>query len=116
VNLGQLIRQKRKERNLTQTDVAKQIGVATNTVSKYERNIIENMGRDKIVALSKLLDIPTTMFIEAMDNIPSSNIEEVTPQEFVRLLKELLEKTTDLSKEQKEYLLNTIEFICNDKK
>jgi hypothetical protein len=56
------------------------------------------------------------MFIEAMDNIPSSNIEKVTPQEFIHLLKELLEKTTNLSKEQKEYLLNTIEFICNDKK
>ena len=62
-----------------------------------------------------MLDIPTIMFIEAMDNI-SSNTKKITPQEFVSELRGLLDKTNNLSKEQKEYLLNTIEFICNDKK
>ncbi len=110
MNLGQLIRQKRKQLNLTQTDVAKHIGVSTNTVSKYERNIIENMGRDKVIALSKLLDIPTVAFIEAIEDKP--NIEKVSPREFVYEVKELLGKTTNLTEQQKQHLMHTLEFIC----
>jgi transcriptional regulator with XRE-family HTH domain len=112
MNLGQLIRQKRKQKNLTQTDVAKYIGVSTNTVSKYERNIIENMGRDKVLALSKLLDIPTIAFIEAIEDKP--NVEKVTPQEFVCEVKELLSKTTNLTEQQKQHLMHTLEFICSE--
>lgn len=116
MNLGQLIRQKRKQKKLTQTDVAKVVGVSTNTISKYERNIIENIGREKILALSKLLDIPTITFIEALDQKDFPNIEQVTPKEFVFEVKELLEKTTDLSDQQKQYLLNTLEIVCNEDK
>ena len=116
MNLGQLIRQKRKQKNLTQTDVAKVVGVSTNTISKYERNVIENIGREKILALSKLLDIPTITFIEALDQNKNPNIEQVTPKEFVYEVKELLEKTTNLSDQQKQYLLNTLEIVCNEDK
>ncbi len=116
MNLGQLIRQKRKQRNLTQTDVAKHIGVSTNTVSKYERNIIENMGRDKIISLSKLLDIPTVAFIEALDNKSTADFEQVTPEEFANEVRHLLNKTNNLTEQQKQHLLNTLEFICNEEK
>lgn len=112
MNLGQLIRQKRKQKNLTQTDVAKHIGVSTNTVSKYERNIIENMGRDKVMALSKLLDIPTVAFIEAIDDKP--NVERITPRQFVYEVEELLDKTTNLTEQQKQHLKHTLEFLCSE--
>ena len=114
MNLGQLIRQKRKQKHLTQTDVAKHIGVSTNTVSKYERNIIENMGRDKILALSKLLDIPTVSFIEAIED--KTNFEQVTPKEFKYEVNQLLDKTIDLTEQEKNLLLHTLDLICSDDK
>ena len=114
MNLGQIIRQKRKEKGLTQTDVAKSIGVSTNTVSKYERNIIENMGRDKVIALSKLLDIPTVIFIEAIDI--QQTTEQITSKELHFEVKELVNRTIDISEHEKKLLLQTLDFVCSDKK
>ena len=113
MNLGQIIRQKRKEKGLTQTDVAKSIGVSTNTVSKYERNIIENMGRDKVIALSKMLDIPTVIFIEAIDI--QQTLEKITPKELHFEVKCLVDKTINITEQEKKLLLQTLEFICSDK-
>ena len=113
MNLGQIIRQKRKEKGLTQTDVAKSIGVSTNTVSKYERNIIENMGRDKVVALSKLLDIPTVIFIEAIDF--QQTIGQITLKQLHFEAIELINKTVGISDQGKRLLLQTLEFVCSDK-
>ena len=82
--------------------------------SKYERNIIENMGRDKVIALSKLLEIPTVSFIEAIED--KENIEKVSPREFFFEVKELLDKTDNLTEQQKQHLLHTLEFICSEEK
>lgn len=110
MNLGQLIRHKRKQKNLTQTDVAKHIGVSTNTISKYERNIIDNIGREKIIALSKLLDIPTVSFIELLES--DSDTKEITPRQLIFEVECLLDKTTGLSDQQKQYVKNTLDIVC----
>jgi transcriptional regulator with XRE-family HTH domain len=116
MNLGQLLRQKRKQKNMSQTDVAKHIGVSTNTISKYERNLIENMGREKAIALSKLLDIPVVWFIEAIEGKKFMDSEKVSPREFFNEVASILNKTDGLSDQQKKHILNTLEFICSDDK
>ena len=113
MDLGQLLWQKRKQKSLTQSDVGKIIGVSTNTISKYERNIIDNMGREKIIALSKLLDIPTIVFIEAVSN-EDRRFEQITPKEFTDEVKNLLNKTVNLSEQQKQHLISTLELFCSD--
>ena len=117
MNLGNLLRKKRKEKKLTLEQVGDAIGVSKNTVSKYERNMITNIGRSKVVALSKLLDIPTVLFIEAIDELENKNveIEQVTPQEFKQEVTSLLNKTIDLSEQEKALLLQTLNVICSDK-
>lgn len=117
MNLGQLIRSKRKEKQLTQGQVAEIVGVSTNTISKYERNIITNMGREKVISLSKLLDIPTITFIEAIDDLDTKNveIEQVTAEEFRQEVVSLLNKTTNLSEQEKNLLIHTLDVICSDK-
>lgn len=112
LNLGSLLRKKRKEKKLTLEQVGEAIGVSKNTVSKYERNIIDNIGRSKVIALSKLLDIPTIAFIEAFDE---SETNEVSPQEFKQEVSSLLSKTTNLSEQEKNLLLQTLNVICSDK-
>ena len=41
--------------------------------------------------------------------------KEITSKEFANQVKTLLSQTNDLSEQQKQHLLNTLEFICSDK-
>lgn len=118
MNLGNLLRQKRKEKGLTLEQVGKIIGVSKNTVSKYERNMIANIGRSKVIALSKLLDIPTVTFIEAIDELETKNIEveQISAQDFKQEVSALLNKTTNLSEQEKTLLMQTLNVICSDEK
>lgn len=50
-----IIKHRRLELGLTLKDVAKVLGVAEATVSRYESGEIQNMGIDKIEALSRVL-------------------------------------------------------------
>lgn len=52
-----ILKTKRLEKNMTLEEVGNLVGVGKSTVRKWENGMIENMGRDKIVALSKALDI-----------------------------------------------------------
>ena len=47
MNVGNLIKNKRKELNLTLEDLGNLVGVGKSTVRKWENGMIENMGRDK---------------------------------------------------------------------
>lgn len=114
MNLGQMLKIKRKEKGLTQGQVAKTIGVSTNTVSKYERNIIANMGREKVIGLSRLLDIPTVAFIEAIDELESNNnIEKITSEDFEQEIYTLLSKHAQIKYNYSTWLFLTNKLLNN---
>lgn len=115
MNIGQLIRQQRKIKGLTQEELGKLIGVSKMAISKYERNIIDNMGRDKIISLSNILNIPIISFLEEIDK-NEKNMEQITRVEFANKVKSLLSKTTELTEQQKQHLISTIDIICTDEK
>lgn len=49
---GQRIKQKREELNISQTDLANQVGVSKQTLYKYENDIVTNIPSDVIERLS----------------------------------------------------------------
>lgn len=55
--MDNFLKQKRLTMGLTLEEVGKKVGVGKSTVRKWENGLIENMGRDKIVLLSKALNI-----------------------------------------------------------
>ena len=55
IKINEIIKQRRIELGLTLKDVAKALNVAESTVSRYESSDIQNMGIDKIEALSVVL-------------------------------------------------------------
>jgi transcriptional regulator with XRE-family HTH domain len=112
MNIGQKIRQQRKLKKMTQEQLGDAIGVSKMAISKYERNIVDNMGREKVMALSKLLDIPIVEFLESSDE--KHNVDQVSPEEFANEVRMLLDKTNDLTEQQKQHLLNTLNFICGE--
>ena len=48
---------RRKELGLTLEEVGQAVGVGKSTVRKWENGMIKNMGRDKIAALARVLQI-----------------------------------------------------------
>lgn len=57
MNIGELIRDKRKHLELTQQELADKIGVSKSAISRYESGEIGNMGLDKAQALVKALNL-----------------------------------------------------------
>ena len=53
---GERIKRKREELNISQTDLANQIGVSKQTLYKYENDIVTNIPSDVIEKLAKKLE------------------------------------------------------------
>lgn len=55
--IGEKIKQLREEHSMTQSDVAKNIGVAIQTIFKYERNIVTNIPLETVEKLATLFGV-----------------------------------------------------------
>lgn len=65
--IGKMIADRRNELNLTLEEVGKAVGVGRSTVQRWESGLIRNMGRDKIAALAKVLELnPVDLVPEAV--------------------------------------------------
>lgn len=79
--MNEIIKMKRLEKNMSLEEVGNLVGVGKSTVRKWENGMIENMGRDKIVALSKALDIsPLDILGMSEKDLPKSSIETIYNQ------------------------------------
>lgn len=80
INKGNIIKNLRTERNLTQEEVGKIIGASKQTLHKYENGIITNIPQDKIEALANLFDVsPAYIMGWEKDKTDLSNIPGVIP-------------------------------------
>lgn len=68
MRVGEIIRVRRLELGLTLEDVGKQVGVGKSTVRKWETGMIENMRRDKIVALANALSLQPELLLGEEEN------------------------------------------------
>ncbi len=76
-----ILKEKRLEKNMTLEEVGNLIGVGKSTVRKWENGMIENMGRDKIVAISKALGISPLDILGMNENdLPQSTIAAIYNQ------------------------------------
>lgn len=72
MNIGNLLKRKRQELNLTLEEVGNIVGVGKSTVRKWENGMIENMGRDKIALLAKALNISPLVLLDMDEEIYNS--------------------------------------------
>ncbi len=68
MNIGEKIKNKRKELNLTMFEVAQKTGVSEATVSRWESGDIANMRRDKIVSLAGALQVSPAYLMDWEDD------------------------------------------------
>lgn len=71
------LRERRLELNMTLEEVATSVGVGRSTVRKWETGFIQNMGRDKILALAKTLKLSPMDIIDPDHEIPDSLVDDI---------------------------------------
>ena len=92
------IKSRRQELGLTLEDVAQAVGVGRSTVRKWETGLIKNMGRDKIAALAKILQISPVELVPAAGVIRSEDeerLEALHQNPKLRLLFDIQKNLTD---------------------
>ena len=75
MSIGQNIRQRRKSINMTLEDVAKDVGVSRQTLSRYETGVIGNIPSDKIELLAKILCTTPAYLMGWEDNDLSPKVD-----------------------------------------
>lgn len=61
--IGKKMYRRRKELGLTLEEVGDAVGVGKSTVRRWENGMIKNMGRDKIAALARVLQMSPVEFV-----------------------------------------------------
>lgn len=81
MSIGQNIKMRRQDLNLTLEEVAKKVGVSRQTLSRYETGVIGNIPSDKIEALAKALQTTpaTLMGWDIKDKIGADNNKKTSP-------------------------------------
>lgn len=91
-----LLKNKRLEKKMTLEQVGELVGVGKSTVRKWENGMIANMGRDKIVALSKALNI------SPLDILGLTDDESVEP-----IIEKTIQKMKQLEESRQKIVLDT---------
>lgn len=78
-SVGKLIYNRRTELGITQKEVADFVGVSEATVSRWESGHIDNMRRDRIAALSKILRLSPLAIMGIDDTDLSSHLPNMVP-------------------------------------
>lgn len=67
---GERIKEARKARGMTQTELAEKIGVKFSAIHKYENGLVVNLKRDTIAALADALDVSPSWLMCMDDPVP----------------------------------------------
>lgn len=118
MTLAQRLKSRREQLKLTQSYVAKKIGVATQTIFKYENEIVTNIPLDRLELLAKALDV-SPAYLMGWEDLESESIEtnNLIADIIIKLrtddsFREVVEKLSMLSPDKLtvvKMLLNTFE-------
>jgi len=107
VDVKNIIKNRRLELGLTMKEVADACGVSEGAVSRWESGEVNNMRRDRIYALSQVLQI-SPLLILGIEPKENDRVNKNVDQ-FIELLEPLTE-------EEQERLLNIMKMIINERK
>jgi transcriptional regulator with XRE-family HTH domain len=111
--LGENLREWRSQRGLTQSQLAERAGVSWNTVQLIETGK-RWVGVDNLVAFARVLDVPQAMLFNSAFPVPQSIAREITPKEALKVLSELVHKSSVLTPIERDILAAFAPFIDNE--
>lgn len=111
MRVGEIIKVRRLELGLTLEDVGNATGVGKSTVRKWETGMIENMRRDKIVALAKILSLEPEILLCEDGNIEQKPADQVTGDELTENKKALMQLVLDCPEDKAGRLLQVMQLF-----
>lgn len=117
MDLGEFIKKKRLEKNLTLEQLGDKIGKPKNFISRIENGKVKSLKDDTIKKISEALDIPIIEFFAGYDEngIRKSDkmeLQEITASEFKEEVLHLLDKAV-MNEMDKGYFIQTLNMICD---
>lgn len=115
MEIKDILKNKRLEKQLTLDDVGRLVGVSGATISRWESGDIANMKRDKIAKLSNALGISPAIIMgwgdEDFTNAThaTNNSEDFAKDDCERRLLMLCRNATEANPEDKEALVDNFE-------
>lgn len=107
MNLGNILKQLRIEKNLTQEELGKMVGLKKAAIHKYESGIVQNMKRATIGKLANIFNVsPSYLLGYTTDRDLKPNKEE-------NKLISLIQQLTD---EEVEELSNFVDYLISKRK
>lgn len=114
MDVKDIIKAKRIEKNLTLEDVARKVGVSAATISRWESGDIANMKRDKIVNLANALSVSPAVIMgweqPATDTYPKGVVINVLGRVAAGIPIEAIEEIID-TEEISQEMASTGEFF-----
>ena len=109
MEVNDFIRKRRIELGLLMQDVADAVGVSEATVSRWESGHIDNMRRDKIYALSKVLHVSPLVILGMKDFEEESDKKEDNVKKFTDAI-------STMTEDEQAELMNYMNFIISKRK
>lgn len=111
---GQTVRRLRKERQLTQKEIAKKVGIDVTYLSKIENGKLNPPAHDKIEKLANILGVDSDFLITEAGKVPK-DITDMIPKKSSKIPK-LLRSGKNLSDEDWDRVQRYIEKLKKDDK
>ena len=111
MTIGDIIRNRRKELNMRQEDLAELVNTTKATVSRWESGDIANMRRDKIALLSEALQISPAVIMGWDEKAFNKQSSGITSGEI-----EFLSRYRKLDDDDRYYLDRVINGLLQDDK
>jgi transcriptional regulator with XRE-family HTH domain len=117
-DIGKKMYLRRKELGLTLEEVGDAVGVGKSTVRRWENGMIKNMGRDKIAALAKVLNMSPVEFVpgdEPSDTIGPEDQRRLEALHQNPRLGLLFDRSRKMSHEDVEFMLQMADRILKER-
>lgn len=109
------IKSRRIQLGLTLEDVAQAVGVGRSTVRKWETGMIKNMGRDKIAALAKVLQISPVELVPMPNAVRSEDEDRLEALHQNPRLGLLFDRSRKMSSADVDFMLQMADRILKER-
>ena len=108
MELGQIIKKARLEKNLTQQALGEIVGVQKSAIAKYESGRIVNIKRSTLQKIASALNIRPSdlLFNESPQDMASLHVRIITDVEIMNALKDYYKLSSDNQKIVRELISN----------
>lgn len=110
MTVGDRIRKRRTDLNISQTELAKKTKSSKQTIYKYETNVITNIPSDKIEEIAKVLDTTPAYLMGWEGNLTKSNADLVVDMLSDSNFIEHVQKLKNLSEKHQQTIFDNIDY------